>query len=129
MVCFSPKSEEAEDSDIQTMATAPGLGIFRGLAMGGNPMWDLSDVVMQSAMLPLELAHVLGGRLHGQVSVLASVLRGVASMLGECVQSQLSSAKEHVWGIDGMLDEYMLGEAGDFDFGDMEEYQARNWLR
>ncbi|CAE7745916.1 unnamed protein product [Symbiodinium pilosum] len=69
MVCFSPKSEEAEDSDIQTMATVDDF-------MGKFQSWQ--------------------------------------------------AYYEHVWGLDGMMDEYLLGDAG--DFGDMGEYQeAGDW--
>ena len=32
-------------------------------------------------------------------------------------------AEEHVWGMDAMMDEYILGEST--DFGDMDGYQVR----
>ncbi|CAE7200459.1 unnamed protein product [Symbiodinium sp. CCMP2592] len=64
MVCFSPKSEEAEDSDIQTMATVDDF-------MGKFQSWQ--------------------------------------------------AYYEHVWGLDAMMDEYILGEST--DFGDMDGYQ------
>ena len=33
-------------------------------------------------------------------------------------------AEEHVWGLDAMMDEYILGEST--DFGDMDGYQVRS---
>ncbi|CAE7229187.1 unnamed protein product [Symbiodinium necroappetens] len=83
MVCFSPKSEEAEDSDIQTMATVDDF-------MGKFQSWQAYYVPWQHSML-------------------------------RNMPSWHRDAEEHVWGMDAMMDEYILGEST--DFGDMDGYQ------